>query len=94
MTASGAREDVVRSLARWSVAIRWAKWSRPLSKSSRPSMIAPSSGFSKAYPKMMLALGKNNTPMAFIIAERIAQTDPFKQISEYVGSGPIALREE
>jgi len=41
------------------------------------------------YPKMMLALGKNNSPCAFIMPERIAQTDPFKQISEYVGSGPM-----
>jgi peptide/nickel transport system substrate-binding protein len=41
------------------------------------------------YPKMMLALGKNNSPVAFIMPERIAKTDPFKQISEYVGSGPM-----
>jgi len=38
---------------------------------------------------MMLALGKNNTPVAFIMPERIAKTDPFKQIEEYVGSGPM-----
>jgi peptide/nickel transport system substrate-binding protein len=43
----------------------------------------------KPYSKMLLALGKNNTPMAFIMPERIAKTDPFKQISEYVGSGPM-----
>ena len=38
---------------------------------------------------MLLALGKNSTPMAFIMPERIAKTDPFKQIDEYVGSGPM-----
>ena len=38
---------------------------------------------------MLLALGKNTTPMAFIMPERIAKTDPFQQISEYVGSGPM-----
>jgi peptide/nickel transport system substrate-binding protein len=43
----------------------------------------------KPFPKMLLALGKNNSPIAFIMPERIAQTDPFKQISEYVGSGPM-----
>src|SRR5881392_815513 len=43
----------------------------------------------KPYPKMLLALAKNSTPMAFIMPERIAKTDPFKQISEYVGSGPM-----
>ena len=46
------------------------------------------------YPKMLLALGKNSTPCAFIMPERIAQTDPFKQISEYVGSGPMKFVRE
>ena len=44
---------------------------------------------SKPYPKMLLALGKVGTPCCFIMPERIAQTDPFKQITEYVGSGPM-----
>ncbi len=44
---------------------------------------------SKPYPKMLLALGKVGTPCCFIMPERIAKTDPFKQIEEYVGSGPM-----
>src|SRR6266853_176078 len=43
----------------------------------------------KPYPKMLLALGKMGTPCCFIMPERIAATDPFKQINEYVGSGPM-----
>ncbi|HWK45221.1 MAG TPA: ABC transporter substrate-binding protein [Stellaceae bacterium] len=43
----------------------------------------------KPFPKMLFALGKNNAPVAFIMPERIAKTDPFKLISEYVGSGPM-----
>src|ERR1700730_12385214 len=43
----------------------------------------------KPYPKMFLALGKVGTPICFIMPERIAKTDPFKQIDEYVGSGPM-----
>ena len=43
----------------------------------------------KPYPKMLLALGKITTPCCFIMPARIAATDPFKQISEYVGSGPM-----
>src|SRR6202022_3501899 len=38
---------------------------------------------------MLLALGKNSTPCAFIMPARVAQTDPFKQIGEYIGSGPM-----
>jgi peptide/nickel transport system substrate-binding protein len=41
------------------------------------------------FPKMTLALGKNATPMCFIMPERIARTDSFTQISDYVGSGPM-----
>ena len=43
----------------------------------------------KPFPKMLFALGKNNAPVAEIMPERIAKTDPFKLISEYVGSGPM-----
>src|ERR1700674_3146196 len=41
------------------------------------------------YPKMLLALGKITTPCCFVMPARIAATDPFKQIREYVGSGPM-----
>jgi peptide/nickel transport system substrate-binding protein len=43
----------------------------------------------KPYPKMLLALGKSGTPCCFVMPARIAATDPFRQISEYVGSGPM-----
>jgi peptide/nickel transport system substrate-binding protein len=38
---------------------------------------------------MLLALGKIVTPLCFVMPARIAATDPFKQIDEYVGSGPM-----
>jgi peptide/nickel transport system substrate-binding protein len=43
----------------------------------------------KPFPKMLLALGKLGTPCCFVMPARIAATDPFKQINEYVGSGPM-----
>ena len=43
----------------------------------------------KPYPKLLFALGKISTPCCFIMPARIAATDPFKQINEYVGSGPM-----
>ena len=43
----------------------------------------------KPYPKMLLALGKIGTPCCFVMPARVAATDPFKQITEYVGSGPM-----
>ena len=43
----------------------------------------------KPFPKLRFALGKTNTPACFIMPERIAKTDPFTQITEFVGSGPF-----
>src|SRR5215468_2330000 len=43
----------------------------------------------KPYPKMLLALAKSAPPCGFVMPARIAATDPFRQISEYVGSGPM-----
>src|SRR5260221_9512468 len=38
---------------------------------------------------MLHVIGKISTAIAFNMPERIAKTDPFKQISEYIGSGPM-----
>ena len=43
----------------------------------------------KPYPKMLLALGKSTSPCCFVMPARIAGTDAFRQISEYIGSGPM-----
>lgn len=45
------------------------------------------------FPKMLYALAKSNTPCTFVMPERIASTDPFKIITEYIGSGPMRLAE-
>ena len=46
------------------------------------------------FTKMLFALGKGSTPVCFIMPERIAATDPFKQIKEYVGSGPMRFKQD
>jgi peptide/nickel transport system substrate-binding protein len=46
----------------------------------------------KPYPKMLIALGKMGTPCCFVMPARIAATDPFRQINEYVGSGPMRFK--
>src|SRR3989442_2549452 len=38
---------------------------------------------------MLLALAKSGTACCFVMAARIAATGPFRQIGEYVGSGPM-----
>src|ERR1700732_1332275 len=83
-------KDVVASLARWSVRDAMGQMLKAI---QNELTVVDDKTFKwvlkQPYPKMLLALGKNNTPCAFIMPERIAQTDPFKQINEYVGSGPM-----
>ena len=45
------------------------------------------------FPKLLYALGKTYSGL-FIMPERIARTDPFKQITEHVGSGPMRFRKD
>src|SRR5882672_900169 len=41
------------------------------------------------FPLLIDALGKVSSLPPFIMPERLAETDPFKQITEMVGSGPF-----
>ena len=41
------------------------------------------------FPLLLNGLGKVSSLVPFIMPERMAQTDPFKQITETVGSGPF-----
>src|SRR6202051_1509421 len=83
-------KDVVASLNRWSAR-------DPLGlmiKAIQNELVASDDQtfrwvLKKPYPKMLLALGKTGGPACFIMPARIAATDPFKQISEYIGSGPM-----
>lgn len=46
------------------------------------------------FPKLLYALGKSNTPLLIVMPERLAQTDPYTQLKEYVGSGPMRFRRD
>ena len=87
--------DVVASLNRWMVRDTMGAQLRPKlvaieavdDRTTRIRLNAP-------FSKMLFALGKNNAPVAFIMPERLARTDPFKQISDYVGSGPMKFMKD
>ena len=83
-------KDVVASIGRWEVRDAMGQMLKAIQK----ELVAVDDRtfkwvLSKPYPKILLALGKVGTPCCFIMPERIAKTDPFKQIEEYVGSGPM-----
>jgi len=46
----------------------------------------------KPFPLLADALGKTSTPVPVIMPERLANTDPFKQVTEMVGSGPFRFK--
>ncbi len=82
--------DVIASLKRWMVrdtmgqqiAARLDALEAPDDRSFRFRLNRP-------FPKLLFAIGKSNAPVALIMPERIAKTDPFQVISEFVGSGPM-----
>jgi peptide/nickel transport system substrate-binding protein len=83
-------KDVVASLVRWSARDPMGLMIRAIQN----ELVAVDDrtwrwSLKKPYPKMLLALAKNNAPCSFVMPERIAKTDPFTQITEYVGSGPM-----
>lgn len=83
-------KDVVQSLIRWSARDPMGLMIRAIQN----EIVAVDDrtwkwSLKQPYPKMLLALAKNNAPCSFIMPERIAKTDPFTQITEYVGSGPM-----
>ena len=87
-------KDVVASIKRWMV--RDASMGGPIKKRTDALETVDDRTFrfrlNQPYPKMLFALGKSSTPCLFIMPERIAATDPYKQITEYVGSGPMRFK--
>jgi peptide/nickel transport system substrate-binding protein len=82
--------DAVASINRWAAREQMGQ----MLKASENELIAVDDrtfrwSLKKPYPKMLLALGKIGTPCCFVMPARIAATDPFHQINEYVGSGPM-----
>ncbi len=87
--------DVVASLQRWMVRDTMGQ----RIKATLDAIEAPDDRtlrirLNKPFPKMLFALGKNNAPVALMMPERIAKTDPFKLITEYVGSGPMVFKKD
>jgi peptide/nickel transport system substrate-binding protein len=82
-------KDAVASLARWAVRDSMGLMIRAIQN----ELTAVDDRtfrwtLKKPYPRLLFALAKGVTA-AYMMPERIARTDPFKQINEYVGSGPM-----
>ncbi len=83
-------KDVVASLVRWSARDPMGLMIRAIQVELTPvDELTWKWVLKQPFPKMLFALAKNNAPCSFIMPERIAKTDPFQQITEYIGSGPF-----
>lgn len=48
----------------------------------------------KPFPKLLYAFGKSTTVVLFVMPERLAASDPYKTITEFVGSGPMRFKRD
>ena len=83
-------KDVVASVARWQARDNMGLMTKEIER----ELIAVDDRtfrwvLKKPYPKLLVALGKLILPCCFVMPARVAATDPFRQITEYVGSGPM-----
>ncbi len=89
-------KDAVASINRWMV--RDAPMGGPIRRRLAALEVVDDRTFrfrlNQPYPKLLFAIGKSSTPTLFIMPERIALTDPYKQITEYIGSGPMRFKKD
>jgi peptide/nickel transport system substrate-binding protein len=88
-------EDVIASLQRWgkrdamgSALMQFVLRMDSPSPDSFRIFLGEANGF------MIEALGKPSSSVPFIMPKRIAETDPFKQIEEHIGSGPFIFKRD
>ena len=88
-------KDVIASLQRWGK--RDAMGSALMQFVQRMDSPAPDTFrifLGEACGFVLEALGKPSSNVPFIMPKRIADTDPFKQIEEHIGSGPFVFKRD
>ncbi|MDP2333608.1 MAG: ABC transporter substrate-binding protein [Reyranella sp.] len=88
-------EDCVASLKRWSARDAMGQ---KLAQSILEYKIVDPKTFQivlkEKFGQLIQAIGKPSVVVPFMMPKRIAETDPFKQIDEYVGSGPFVFKKD
>ena len=88
-------EDCVASLKRWAVR---DSMGQKLALFMSEYRIVDAKTFQivlkEKFGPLLQALGKPSVVVPFMMPKRIAETDPFKQIDEYIGSGPFILKKD
>jgi peptide/nickel transport system substrate-binding protein len=88
-------DDVVASLKRWAAR---DSMGQKLSEATKEWRVVDAKTFEivlkEPFGAVIEALGKPSVTVPFIMPKRIADTDPFKQAEEVVGSGPFVFKRD
>jgi peptide/nickel transport system substrate-binding protein len=88
-------EDCVASLKRWAVR---DSMGLKLSQSLQDYKIVDPKTFQivlkEPFGQVIESIGKPSVVVPFMMPKRVAETDPYKQIEDYTGSGPFILKKD
>ncbi len=89
-------EDCVASLKRWSAkdTLGQKVFSTFVADMSSPDAKTIVIKLKEPTGLLLFALGKPSSNVPFMMPKRIAETDPNKQISDFIGSGPFVLKKD
>lgn len=88
-------EDVIASLKRWGARdTMGSALMQFVSKMDSPTPDTFRIFLGEACGFVLEALGKPSSNVPFIMPKRVAETDPFKQIDDYTGSGPYIFKRD
>jgi peptide/nickel transport system substrate-binding protein len=87
--AAVTADDCVASITRWAARDGMGQQIKGLLDSmSAPDAKTIEIKLKSPYPLLPYALGKPSPTVAFMMPKRLAETDPFRSITEMIGSGP------
>ena len=89
-------EDCVASIKRWSAKDTLGQkiFSSFVAEMSAPDAKTIVIKLKEPTGLLLFALGKPSSNVPFMMPKRIAETDPNKQISEFIGSGPFVFKKD
>ena len=89
-------EDCIASLKRWSAkdSLGQKVFTGFVSDISSPDPKTIVIKLKEPTGLLLFALGKPSSNVPFMMPKRVAETDPGKQISEFIGSGPFVLKKD
>lgn len=88
-------EDCIASLKRWSAR---DSMGQKLAEALQEYKVVDDKTFQivlkTKFGPVLESLGKPSVVVPFMMPKRVAETDPFKQIDDYIGSGPFILKKD